>query len=149
MVHFANTSMLSSLFFGNVWFLLLFHKPAWNGYIEEECVDLERKTICHNYDCLPGFPWLSDASHDEKLLFIFLSWTTLTSTEWVFHWSQLHLMDYVKYAEDVWETAMFCLTWTILEINPIQADRQSDDIADTQKLTTAMNQGRRVHLNHR
>lgn len=77
-----------------------------------------------------------------KALFILLSWTTLTSCrEGICRRSQLRLMDYVKYAEDVWETGIFCLTWTILEIKPIQADRQSDDLADTQELTTVMKQG--------
>lgn len=45
--------------------------------------------------------------------------------------SQLRLVDYVKYAEDVWETDIFCLTRRTLEIKPIGADRQSDDFTDT------------------
>ena len=63
--------------------------------------------------------------------------------------SQLRLMDYVKYAEDVWETDIFCLTRTILEIKPIQADRQSDDSTDTQEMNSVMNQGRPVHTHLR
>lgn len=85
-----------------------------------------------------------------KAMFIFLSWTTLTSCrEGICRRSQLRLMDYVKYAEDVWETDIFCLTWMILEIKPIRADRQSDDFADTREVTVVMKQGRRVQPQHK
>lgn len=74
--------------------------------MEQKCVS---KTVC------PGFPWLSVASRDA--LFIFLSWATLTSfVEGVCTQPQLLPVDYVKYAEDVWETDIFCL---ILEMKPV------------------------------
>ena len=111
-------------FFNNVVFLLLLHKPASNGFMEQNCVDLDKKArenpfvtsetslsarVSLTERCLPWW----------KALFIFLSWTTLTSCrEGICWWSPLRLVDCVKYAEDVWETDIFCLTGMIQELKP-------------------------------
>lgn len=106
----------------------------WRKKGREKTICLSSKTSLSAWDSLTEccLPWW-------KALFIFLSGTTLTSCrDGICRRSQLRLMDYVKYAEDVWETDIFCLTWTRLEIKPIQADRQSDDFADTLESTTVM-----------
>lgn len=163
MVRFANISVLSRLcrlLFGWCGFFYPFtgcHKmDIWNKsvLIRRRKKGREKTFVTSKSArsvCLPGIPCLIDASHDEKtgLFFYHGPHSHPAAQGGNIPASQLRLMDYVKYAEDVWETDIFCLTWTILKIKPIQADRQSDDSTDVQEMNFAMNQGRPVHTHLR